>query len=353
MATGTQQKAWEESYRDLRALVEADSSISVAQGALSFGDAEAKQAFYGHLDAMASALVDEYLAPVPGLLRTPAQRLFDEVEASLRARAGIVQIELSRTLDDYRHDPRSTAAHLLFDASIRLLQGRMDHTGLVDFVTGRIPAHLAETDRYLYEAWVAYGIVELLGPVGFHAVQGTEEGAFEARPTDRIVLGSQPPSRDYRLPEALFVTASGACFAYKYEHSTEIVSYRQPCRTRDFTSAGNTARQVCHRVLLLYEVEGPATVPVIAQRSKKSMRAPDLMVEHLSSLEYASLDKRQEVRSRSELADCPRPTQVVLREAQPDVRLGPKEAGPRAFATRVVGYERTALAAVLVPLQAS
>jgi hypothetical protein len=333
--------------------MKANPSISVGRDALSFGDAEAKQAFYGHLDDLTSALVDEYLAPVPGLLRTSAQQRFDEVEASLKATAGIVGVELSRTLDDYRHDARSTAARLLFGAAIRLLQGRMDAKGLVAFVKKEVPAHLAETDRYLYEAWVAYGLIELLGPVGFHAVQRVAEGAFEARPTDRIVLGAQAASRDYRLPEALFVTTSGSCFAYKFEHSTEIVSYTQPCRARDFTSGGNTARQVCHRVLLLYKVDDPAVVPVIAQRSKKSMRAPDLMVEHLSSLEYASLDKRQEVRSRSELADCPRPTQVVLREARPDVSLGPKETGLRAFATHVVGHDRTALAAVLEPLQAS
>jgi hypothetical protein len=342
-----ERETWVDHFEELSIMVEQTPEIVITKDSLSFYDTEAKAAFHRALDGVIKALIRGFAA---AKLDAICQEAFRQVETSLCGKSGIEGIMLPKSLQDYRDNPVRTASKILFDPSIKLLQQRITRSELEQFAQANVPAYLANMNDYLYEAWIAYGLLDMLDPVEFRNVTIMSDGSLAVKAADYLKTGYQVPSSDLRLPEAILVSSSGDCYAYKFEHVTEIVSYKIPCRARDFTSAGNTAGQACKRVMILYRIANPDTVPIIAQRSKKSMLPPDLMVEHLSATEYASLEKRQEVRSRAEIADPHVPTQVVLFDERPGVELVASDQGARAFDTHIVGYDKTRLAAVIEPL---
>jgi hypothetical protein len=343
-----QGKQWLAFYDEIQQLVADTPEIVIENDKLSFYDDEAKRNFHRMLDGMLYALASDVLAGEDAIESRTIDD-FSHVEASLCEKSGIDAIILPRSLMEYRSNPVKTAAKVLFDSGIRLLQQQITPDELVLLAKKAVPTYLAKIDRYLYEAWIAYGVLDLLDPVEFRSVHQSLDGGFISQPADHLETGLQLSLKDYRLPEALFKTASGACYAYKFEHVTEIASYKTPCRAKDFTSAGNTVGQVCQRALLLFELEDLDTVPIIAQRSKKAMLKPVLVVEHLSAFEYSLLERRQEVRARAEIMDIDAPTRLVLLQEQPEVELEASELGARAFSTSVIGHDRDLLAQLLVP----
>jgi hypothetical protein len=347
-ALDAQGKQWFDIYGEIQKLVAGTSDIVIENDKLSFYDDEAKKSFHRMLDGMLYALASDVLAEEDAIESHTIDG-FSQVEASLCEKSGINTVILPRSLMDYRSDPVKTAAKVLFDPGIRLLQQQITPEGLVLQAKKSVPTYLAKIDRYLYEAWIAYGLLDLLDPVEFWNVDRLPDGSFISKPADHLETGLQPSLKDYRLPEALFRTASGACYAYKFDHVTEIASYKTPARAKDFTSAGNTVGQVCQRALLLFELEDLDTVPIIAQRSKKAMLKPALVVEHLSAFEYGLLERRQEVRARAEIMNTDAPTRLVLLQEQPEVDLEASELGARAFSVSVIGHDRDLLAQLLVP----
>jgi len=347
----TRQAQWLDYYDELLRLTERSQGIVIKQDSLSFYDDDSKRAFNQVMNVMMQTLVGEFLTRDDGAT-TQCIKSYRMVEASLCEKSGIGGIKLPRSLADYLHDATKTAAKILLGPTVRLLQQKMTTKELEQFAQTNIPAYLAHIDRYLYESWIAYGLLEALDPIEFRSIAGTPDNRFTSQKANYLETGYQVPSKDCRLPEALLKTSSNSYYAYKFEHVTEIVSYKTPCRAKDFTSAGNTTGQVCHRVLLLFKIKGFDTVPLVAQRSKKSMMAPDLVVEHLSTPEYASLEKRQEVRSRAEIVNSATPTQVVLSHEQPEVLLEDSEQKGRAFKTHAIGYRKDLLERILQPLLA-
>ncbi|MDR1015564.1 MAG: hypothetical protein LBL86_11415 [Coriobacteriales bacterium] len=275
---------------------------------------------------------------------------FREVEASLVRKTGIRGIRLPVILSEHLDNPADSAAKVLLAPCVSLLQRRITEDEIEQFVRVDLASRLTDLSRCLYEAWIAYGLIDLLEPTEFKGVMLMPEGDPRPCQLDYLELGFQMPDGDLRLPEALFTTALGEQYAYKFESVTEIAFYRVSPRRREFSCAGNTVNQVCHRAFLLYRRENSDEVPIIASREKRNMLSPDLMVEHLSADEYASELRRKELSLRIQIARPNNPLQVVFWQEQPEGDPASDDSNRQFYETSVVGTSRVELAKLLVPL---
>jgi hypothetical protein len=331
---------WLSYYDDIVSYLQSSDGIILTADALSFTDQEQKVGFHSRLDAMTRAVAEDSLAAMRDqadeeqIVLAQSAKNFRLLASSLCSRCELSEIRLPAPMQGCLSDEPQVCKNLLFWPSLGLLRGNIAADAYLSATRESIAVLISDIRRSLYEAWAYYGIIDALAPVRFWDVLPSEPGAPSAPgapgapgapsahdgltivPASCLRLGYQPPLVDYRLPEAVFVTQDGSCFAYKIEHSAELESYKRPCGKLDFTKDGDTSAMVCRRVLLLYRLKSPTDVVPLAVRSKKHMLAPELMVEHLSASELLDERKRQAVCHRAELTGCIRPTQVVLASEQ-------------------------------------
>jgi hypothetical protein len=233
-----------------------------------------------------------------GLFDSEGIAALKAVGGSLRTKAAVDTVRLPQALAEFIGSPLSATAKALYGSAMGFLQRRAPLEDCEAGMKLALDAFVGSLNRSVYETWLTFALIDRLGPTEFRAVSYTESGELLARPTTSLEIGFQVPLKDYRLPEALFRTASGACFAYKFECSNEIAYYKNPDKCRDLTAAGNTAGLLCHRTLLLYQVDGLETVPVLACRSNHYTVTPALLVEHLSWDELRSPQALAQARKR-------------------------------------------------------
>jgi hypothetical protein len=338
-------RTWLDCYEELKALIGENPSIRMGKGFVSFASQDAKALFHALMKEMtrlfAVGVIEERR-----LVDREGIRAFNGIEASLCARSGIEGIALPKAMADYLADPLQSADRILSEPALWLLQGQLDPSGFSQLAKERyLVPRFAELDRYLYEAWIAYGLIDALDPVEFWNVRVNDESAFCSSRTNNLRMGHQIRLRDFRLPEAMFRAAGGDCWAYKIERKPELYHYDDPGRKRDFTAGGNTENHSGRRSLMLYRIDGVESVPVIAQRSKRYVMPPDLLVEHLSVEELASPDTRETLGHLNRVLRCVRPIQVALRGDEDEQVLGGQGIldSPNGFVTHAVGYGKKSL----------
>jgi hypothetical protein len=322
--------------------------VILRPGLLSFAAPEAKAEFNSRLEAMTEALVAT-IATRGGLIDHVGITALSEVTASLCAMGGIEAISLPKALRGYMENPLRSADRVLHAPIVGLLRQDMTVEQFEEDARWLLLSLFDDLNRYVFEAWLAYALIERLSPVAFKVVEALGEDCFIVEDAQSLELGFQRQLKNVRLPEALFKTASGEAYAYKFEKSSEVEFYAQDSKCKDRTAGGNTADQTCHRTLLLYRIEGFDSAPVLAQRKMGHLMIPDLIVEHLGLNDLASAEMLRWARDRAMLFDGTDRMQAVL-AGNPDAALLEEARAAHAFQFHNVCYDEPALAPVLAPL---
>ena len=169
----------------------------------------------------------------------------------------------------------------------------------------------------------------------------------ETRPvaSGTVRIGSQVTSPERRIPEAVFQTADGRTFAMKSEVAGEIDFYgRKIQRRRDNSFGGNTAELLAHRVLLLYRIPSVDRIPLLVDRDKPAVLAPDLVCEYLRPVEMERPLFVSQFVERINTLRAKRPVQVITYGEEGTFPDGMNEDATVApYERRVVGMDESAL----------
>lgn len=277
------EKGWCTRYLELIDFMDdASSDISFTRTSLSFLSKEAKEDFYTQLDDLTLAFTGSS-EEVQKCLSNRGVIAYRQIEKSLCDKAGISGIELPPALAAYLQDTTRALASSLRNPFIAFLQKKVPAEDCVILLHDALNSQIPLLEQCLYETWAAYALIDSFDPVEFWRCELSERGSLKTEPTDSVRFGYQTPLKEYRLPEAVFRTPSGATYAYKIECCDELLHYGIPGPKLDFTAAGNTAGLLSHRVFLLYQIDDINQAPVLAQRSAGYVQSPAMMVECLDS----------------------------------------------------------------------
>ncbi|MEC4294554.1 hypothetical protein [Adlercreutzia shanghongiae] len=343
--------SWGSALEALRQWASAQEGVKLAPGKISVPK-PVREEFYRRVGHVQELLAERVLGDELAEAEMLASRL-SSVRGDLCRSAGLSRYALAPRLEQFVEDPREAAA--------RPLQALV-----LDAASGLVP--LAEVDgaarevarapfevllRAAYEAWVYLGVVSALGPVRFWAVAAGGPDSLAAVETDEVRAGWQVPSRELRVPEAMFRTREGETYALKMECAREIDYYDVMAPlARDTSAGGNTYELLSHRVLLLYRLaDERAVVPVVDRKEKHQVHC-DLAVSVLAPREMENRSYLGAFIQRAQKLRIKRPLQVVTYGAAkgfpPEMADDP--AAP-AVCCRQVGLDEEALGAIARELQ--
>lgn len=227
----------------------------------------------------------------------------------------LTELALPVAVERFVEDPRQALCKAVFCCVMDALQTGSGEDALLAEAQGELTRVHTSLARFAYEFWAYFGIVAAMDPVRFWLVESPDTVQTFAAPAERISLGHQVTSPERRIPDAVFETGSGRLFAFKNEPASELDYYGLKIRRRrDMSLGGNSSDHLAHRVLMLYEVESIANIPLIADRDKLMIRPADLLVEALSKKEMESPAYATQIASRYRSVPCRRPIQVVTME---------------------------------------
>jgi hypothetical protein len=106
------------------------------------------------------------------------------------------------------------------------------------------------------------------------------------------------------------------------ELATEILTYTttsKPEKKQAMQNAGDTSSALGHRVMLMYVVERPEDIPIIADLETRPVSPPDVAVE-CQEQDSAALDG---VKRYHDILQPRKGTYVVFRETVPEISLQP------------------------------
>ncbi|MEC4175504.1 hypothetical protein VIN30_03475 [Adlercreutzia sp. R7] len=301
---------WGSALGALRQWAASQEDIDLAPGRVSVRK-PLREEFYRRVEQVQGLLAEEVLADGLSEAEVLAGRLAAVRDDLCRA-AGLSRYALAPRLEQFVADPRAAAA--------RPLQALV-----LDAASGLVP--LAEVDgaarevarapfevllRAAYEAWVYLGVASALAPVRFWAVAAGGPDSLVAVETDEVRAGWQVPSRELRVPEAMFRTHEGETYALKMECAREIDYYDAIAPlARDTSAGGNTYELLSHRVLLLYRLaDERAVVPVVDRKEKHQVHC-DLAVSVLAPREMENRSYLGAFIQRAQKLRIKRPLQVV------------------------------------------
>lgn len=304
--------AWRQALSAVRATI-ADEGIVCTPERLAVPPSS-KDRFYDLVSQVQTGLTREVLG----------ESLADSEDLSARCRSmkeriengsGLSELALPSAVERFIEDPGRALGKAAFCCVMDCIQTRGDERSLLEASHGELTRVHASLSRFAYEFWVYFGIVAALEPVRFWLVESPDTVQTFAVPAERVSVGHQVTSPERRIPDAVFETGSGRLFALKNEPARELDFYGVKIkRRRDMSLGGNSADQLAHRVLMLYEVESIASVPLIADRDKLMIRPVDLMVEVLSKEEMRSPSYAAQIAARYRSVPSRRPIQVVTLE---------------------------------------
>ncbi|MEC4272546.1 hypothetical protein VJ923_05150 [Adlercreutzia sp. R25] len=343
--------SWGSALGELRRWASAQEGVKLAPGKISVPK-PARDEFYRRASQVQKLLAASVLADEMAAAEVLARRFSSAREGLCRA-AGLSRYALAPRLEQFVEDPREAAA--------RPLQALV-----LDAASGLVP--LAEVDgaareaarapfevllRAAYEAWVYLSVVSALGPVRFWVVAAEGPDSLVAVETDEVRAGWQVPSRELRVPEAVFRTREGETYALKMECAREIDYYDAMVPlARDTSAGGNTFELLGHRVLLLYRLADEGSVAPVVNRKEKRQVHCDLAVSVLAPREMENRSYLGVFIQRAQKLRIKRPLQVVTYGAAKGfpLEMADDPAAP-AVCCRQVGLDEEALGAIARELQ--
>lgn len=284
MNTCTELTHWKEALAELETFTA--EHLDIVATTQSLVVPESLRATFYHLVAQAQNMLCAEVLGTSAEETIIAARRCARVKRRLVEMSDLIDFRLASALETLISDPQAALAKPLFGMVLDVVQGRSSVNQLLSDAQLVLPEHSKTLFRNAYEAWAYYGVVAALQPVRFFEVYSPDTVKTQAVSTGRVIVGSQITSPERRIPEAVFEAADGRFFAMKSEVARELDYYGSKItRRRDYSSGGNTADQIAHRVLLLYQIPNAEHVPIIADRDKQMVLACDLMCEVLSAQE--------------------------------------------------------------------
>lgn len=320
--------------------------VSVSPSSLSVAPQQ-RDEFYDLVGAVQHALVEEVLQ---GSLQD-AQRVargLSNVRLQIVEGSDLNRLCMPEGIERFAEDAVGSFSKSAFSLVLDALQVGSGSDALIARARVELPGHAKMVMRCAYELWAYLGVVAALRPVEFREVFSPDTVQVSAMPTGTVALGAQVTSPERRMPEAVFKTNDGRCFAMKTELARELDHYGIKIRRRrDMSLGGNTADQTGHRVLLLYRVPNLDAVPLIADRDNLKVLASDLMVEVMLADEMDRDLSRALFVERINTLHSKRPVQVLTATDEggfaPEMETDP---GVAPYERRVVGFDEGALACV-------
>lgn len=305
--------AWRRALHAVRAMIDESDEIVCTPERLAI-PLSSREGFYRLVSEIQEGLVEEAIGADLARSEALAARC-RAVKERIEGASGLSELALPAAVGRYIEDPRRALGKTLFCCVMDCLQAGEDERALHRSACDALDRAHASLERYAYEFWTYFGIVAALDPVRFWLVESPDTVQTFATPAERVVVGHQVTSPERRIPDAVFETRSGQLFAFKNEPARELDFYGLRIRRRrDMSLGGNSADQLAHRVLMLYEVESIASIPLLADRDKLMVRPVDLMVEVLSKKEMAEPSFASHVASRYRSVPSRRPVCVVTLE---------------------------------------
>lgn len=304
---------WRRALRSVRAMVDGSDEIVCTPERLAIPPSS-REGFYRLVSEIQEGLVEEAAGSDLARSESLAARC-RAVKKRIEDASGLSELALPASVGHYIESPRRALEKTLFCCVMDCLQTGEDQRALYRNACGALDRAHASLARYAYEFWTYFGVVAALDPVRFWLVESPDTVQTFATPAERIVVGHQVTSPERRIPDAVFETKSGRLFAFKNEPARELDFYGLRIRRRrDMSLGGNSADQLAHRVLMLYELESIASIPLLADRDKLMIRPVDLMVEVLSQKEMAKPSFASHVASRYRAVPSRRSVCVVALE---------------------------------------
>lgn len=271
---------WRTEFSGFREFLAGHPEIRITKKSLAIPK-EQREAFYARLEGISRALAESLLGDRAAEGAEMAARC-QAVRKELLMQTGLKELRLPSALENWIVSPASVLARPVFGLMLDGIQQRLPEEEIEVRAARELRSFAGDLFRNAYEIWAYYGIVAALKPVRFYGIQSPDTVQVNVVDTDMVQVGYQVTSPERRLPEAVFETADGRTFAMKSESAGEIAFYGTKIhRKQDFSSGGNTADELTHRVLLLYRLEKKEEAGLLANREKLYIRPADLMCEYL------------------------------------------------------------------------
>lgn len=343
--------SWGSALEELRQWAAAQEGVELAPGKISVPK-PVREEFYHRVGRVQKLLAEDVLADDLAKAEVLASRLSSAREA-LCCSAGLSRYALAPRIEQFIEDSREAAARPLQALVLDAASGLVPLAEVDGAAREAVRAPFEVLFRAAYEAWVYLGVVNALAPVRFWAVAAESSDSLVVVETDEVRAGWQVPSRELRVPEAVFRTREGETYALKLECAREIDYYDAMAPlARDTSAGGNTFELLGHRVLLLYRLADEGAVAPVVDRKEKRQVYCDLAVSVLAPREMENRSYLGAFIQRAQKLRIKRPLQVVTYGAAKGfpLEMADDPAAP-AVCCRQVGLDEGVLGAIARELQ--
>lgn len=326
-------------YENLRSFVKDHPEIEASPTSLTI-PGDMKDGFYEAVGFVQNALAEDALGgSMEDMIGLAARcsKVLDRIVSG----SDLTEFNLPRALGLFVREPVAALSKPAFGLVLDALQRNWGFGLLREQADREMVAYRDLLRRCAYEAWAYYGVVASLNPVRFWEVFSPDTVEVLAMPTGVVSVGAQTTSPERRMPEAVFETQDGRYFAMKSELARELDFYGTKIRRRrDMSLGGNSADHTAHRVLLLYRIDGPDNVPLLADRDHLKVLASDLMLEVVLPDEIAEGLSGGMFAERISTMVSKRPVQILVEKEAPEY-LEELAAMPDLppFVVRRLGFE--------------
>jgi hypothetical protein len=283
----TDTTGWQAALKSLQNFLLAHPEIHIDEHRIVLPN-EVKQSFYAAFDSTRRSFVKDYCLTLPERV-TMLSQFFRQTEHTLCTQTQVEAIVLPHSLRTFVDDPATALSDCLYDILMSLLQKKLSIRRFEREAQELLDTTTSILYRSGYEFLVFYRILESLGPREAWRVEFDEALMPKRTATTSIEPGYQQAFAQRRVPEMVLGTRDGSWFSVKTESAPEIGYYDMPiARRRDNTLAGDSQAIVGHRVMMVHRLADPDNIPTIADRDKKRVVSPSIVVE-VSSAEELSI----------------------------------------------------------------